>query len=430
MGGNGQYGLQYGYDKVRKLNIVKRLELYVLAFFKLGKTERLAKVANWKITDIENKIEHHAHRFDEFQRQLPALVTEHARPAVAELSGRHSELARGHDELVRRYDELARRCDEISGRNGELTRSYIELSGRNGELTRSHLDLSRQTHEHTRNYAELLGRQSELSRAYTDLTRRLDRLFERESLVQSRSESEADAQVSPIQTATGFDALRQSFYHRLENKYRGSLADIRKKLRVYLPDIEAAFLRTGGKPVLDLGCGRGEWLELLKDLDIPALGVDTNSYQIEEVLAAGYNVKLADAMQTLQKADTGSYAAITAFHLIEHLPFETVLWVARESLRVLAPGGILLFETPNVRNILVGATSFHNDPTHLSPRTDPVLKVTFEVCGYDQIDIRFLNPHERLNEFCQRHAFDEDLAYLIFGPQDVSILGRKPLEAN
>lgn len=362
------------------MNILKRIELYVSAIFKLGKTERLAKVANWKITDIENKIAHHAHRFDEFQRELSALFTEHAH----------------------RFDEFQRELPALSER---------------------HL-------EHTRNYADLLGRHSELSRAYTDLTRRLDRLFEREWVVHSGSESEADVQVSSIQTGTGFDALRQSFYHRLENKYRGTLADIRKKLHVYVPDIEAAFVRTGGKPVLDLGCGRGEWLELLKDLDIPALGVDTNSHQIEEVLAAGHNVKLADAMQTLQNADTGSYAAITAFHLIEHLPFETVLWVARESLRVLAPGGILLFETPNVRNILVGATSFHNDPTHLSPCTDPVLRVAFEICGYDQIDIRFLNPHERLNEFCQRHNFDEDLAYLMFGPQDVLILGRKPLEAN
>lgn len=393
------------------------------AFFKLGKTERLAKVANWKIPEIENKIAHHAHHFDELQQQLPALVMEYARPAIAELSGRHSELAHRCDELTRGYTE-------ISVRNGELARGYTEISGRNGELSRSYMELLGRAREHTRSYAELLGRHSELARAYTDLTRRLDRLFERDSLVHFGSESETDVQMSPIKTATGFDALRQSFYHRLENEYRGSLADIRKKLRVYLPDIEAAFLRTGEKPVLDLGCGRGEWLELLQDLDIPALGVDTNSYQIEEVLAAGHNVKLADAIQTLQRADTGSYAAITAFHLIEHLPFETVLWVARESLRVLAPGGILLFETPNVRNILVGATSFHNDPTHLSPLTDPVLKVAFEICGYDQIDIRFLNPHERLNEFCQRQAFDEDLAYLFFGPQDVSILGRKPLEAN
>lgn len=343
------------------MNIFKKLELYISAFFKLGKTERIAKAANHRVLRVEDKIS-----------ELPALVAEHTRSAIAELSLNHSELVQGH--------------------------------------------------------AELLGQHRELARGYTDLTRRLDRLFERASPLQAGSGN--NVQDSSMPTGSGFDALQQSFYHRLENEYRGSLADIRKKLHVYVPDVEAAFLRTGEKPVLDLGCGRGEWLELLKDYDVPALGVDTNSYQIEEVLAAGYNVKLADAVTTLKDADTGSYAAITAFHLIEHLPFETILWIAREALRVLAPGGVLLFETPNVRNVLVGATSFHNDPTHLRPLTDPVLKVLFETCGYDEIDVRRLNPHERLNEFAQRQNFDDELAYLMFGPQDIAILGRKPLEVN
>jgi O-antigen chain-terminating methyltransferase len=343
------------------LNIFKRLELYVSALFKLGKTERLAKATSRRLPQIENRIDHYALQVEEHQRRLPERVTDHVAPALAELSGRHSELARG----------------------------------------------------------------------YSDLTRRLDRLVEQAAPRADRGRDAADMQAAPRLTETpGFDAFRQSFYHRLENRYRGTLADIRAKLRVYLPDVEAAFLRTGEKPVLDLGCGRGEWLELLHAFDIPALGVDTNAYQIEDVLAAGHNVKLADAVQTLKDAETGSYSAITAFHLVEHLPFEIVLWMTREALRVLAPGGILLIETPNVRNVLVGATSFHNDPTHLRPLTDPVLEVLFETCGYEEVDIRRLNPHERLAEFTQRQGFDDELAYLMFGPQDVAILGRKPLEAD
>jgi O-antigen chain-terminating methyltransferase len=56
--------------------------------------------------------------------------------------------------------------------------------------------------------------------------------------------------------------------------------------------------------------------------------------------------------------------------------------------------------------------------------------VIFETCGYEEIDIRFLNPHERLNEFRRRQYFDDELAYLMFGPQDVAVVGRKPLEEN
>jgi O-antigen chain-terminating methyltransferase len=271
--------------------------------------------------------------------------------------------------------------------------------------------------------AQLEGRLSEIARGQSDLTRRLDRLFEQglPSPAEAPSASGAARTEGP-----GFDALRQAFYHRLENKYRGSLEDIRRKLRVHLPEIEAAFLRTGeDKPVLDLGCGRGEWLELLKSLGIPAQGVDTNAYQIEQARADGLDVVLADAIATLEQAPDDSLAAITAFHLIEHVPFDTVLWIAREAMRVLAPGGVLLFETPNVRNVLVGATSFHNDPTHLAPRTDAVMSVVFETCGFEAIDTRFLNAHERLEEFAQK--LEDELAYLLFGAQDLAISGRKPL---
>lgn len=270
----------------------------------------------------------------------------------------------------------------------------------------------------------LLARNAELARNYMDLSRRLDQIL---LALQGSTVEPKEVREVP-RDADGFGSVMDSFYHKLENKYRGTTTNIRNRLRIYLPDVESSVLRTEGKPVLDIGCGRGEWLEVLANANISAIGIDTNPVQIADVQSEGLDARHGDARSVLREAEDSSLSCITAHHLIEHLPFEDVLWIAREAMRVLAPGGLLLFETPNVRNLLVGATSFHNDPTHLSPMTAPVLEVLFETIGFHPIEIRHLHPHERLGEFMAKPGFDPELANLLFGAQDLAVLGYKPLK--
>ncbi|NUH65552.1 class I SAM-dependent methyltransferase [Sulfitobacter sp. S0837] len=270
----------------------------------------------------------------------------------------------------------------------------------------------------------LMARNAELARNFVEVSRRLDQV-----LLATQQDNVSLARPDPVpQASEGLNAVMDSFYHKLENKYRGTPSDIRNRLRIYLPDVESAVIRTGGKPVLDLGCGRGEWLGVLADANLSARGVDTNAVQIGEAQDQGLQAHQGTARSALTEADDNSLACITAHHLIEHLPFEEVLWITREAMRVLAPGGVLLFETPNVRNILVGATSFHNDPTHLHPMTDPVLNVLFETVGFHPVETRHLHPHEKLAEFMAKPGFDPELANLMFGAQDLAVLGHKPLE--
>jgi len=275
------------------------------------------------------------------------------------------------------------------------------------------------------------GRLAEQSLYSTELSRRLDQLFlDRTSL--AVGESGPVPAENQTTTADGFQIFLDNFYNRLENRFRGNREDILNRLRVYQPDVEAAIIRTGGKPVLDLGCGRGEWLQLMREMemDIDAVGVDLNTAQISEAKDAGLDVKEMKAQSALAEAGDNSLSVVSAHHLIEHIPFPDVAWIAREALRVLAPGGLLIFETPNPRNVLVGATSFHNDPTHIRPLTDPVLSVLFETIGYHPVETRFLHPHERLNEFLARPRFDPELVHLLFGPQDLAMIGQKPDTAS
>ncbi len=261
-----------------------------------------------------------------------------------------------------------------------------------------------------------------LARMCSDLSRRLDEVANGRRAVPDIASAEFD-----LPTTSGFDLFKDNFYHRFENRYRGEPEEVVKRLKVYLPDVEAAWLQTEQKPVLDLGCGRGEWLRLLVENGISGFGVDLNGVQIEEAREQGLDVRLGNALQALADQEDSSLSVITAHHLIEHLPFDAVAWITREALRVLAPGGLLLFETPNTRNVLVGATSFHTDPTHLKPMPEQIMEVLLETAGFNPIHIYGLNPHERFNEFLTKPDFNDELAFLMFGPQDLAILGTKPI---
>lgn len=313
-----------------------------------------------------------------------------------------SAVGQVHD-LVRQVHDLGARLDRMDGNTRRIHSNFRQMVAGETQV--------------------LMARNAELARNYMDLSRRLDQIL----LAIHGGALKFEEKGEVLKDLGGLSSVKDSFYHKLENKYRGTTADIKNRLRVYLPDVESAVLRTAGKPVMDIGCGRGEWLELLADADIPAIGIDTNPVQIAEVQAAGLDARYEDARSALSQSGDGSLSCITAHHLIEHLPFDDVLWITREALRALAPGGLLLFETPNVRNILVGATSFYNDPTHLSPMTEPVMEALFETAGFYPIQVRHLHPHEKLGEFMAKPGFDPELANLLFGAQDLAVLGHKPL---
>jgi SAM-dependent methyltransferase len=354
---------------------MKRFEQYFLAIFKLGKTEWNAKFGSREVSRIS----------DELATLKQELET--ARNLFQRVS---SELVDTNNDIQPKMREMDRRAGHVESLNAEI------------------------------------------SRWYSDLSRRLDMVLlsrDADGDTPERGAAVCDDIPSALKSE-GFQTFQDVFYNRLENRYRGSRSDIKARMKIYLPDVESAFIRTEGKPVLDLGCGRGEWLEVLRERDVPAIGIDTNQAQIEEALALGLDVRHGDALQAMADANDNSYSVISAHHLIEHLPFESVAWIAREAGRVLAPGGILIFETPNPRNIMVGASSFYNDPTHRNPVTESVLEVLFETVGFCPVEARPLHPHERLDEFLQRPGFDPDLAQILFGPQDLAMLGTKPAGAR
>ena len=176
--------------------------------------------------------------------------------------------------------------------------------------------------------------------------------------------------------------LSDDFYKALEDRFRGSRETIKARQSVYLPVIEALYAKVG-KPALDVGCGRGEWLELLTERGVPVQGIDLNEEFVDAGRAAGFSVQKADAMQFLAARQEKTYGLVSAFHVVEHLGFDNLLAFLKEAYRVLDDGGAILLETPNPANLVVGACNFYIDPTHERPIPSVLLSFAAEYSGFE-----------------------------------------------
>ncbi|WP_315786952.1 class I SAM-dependent methyltransferase [Fischerella sp. JS2] len=187
--------------------------------------------------------------------------------------------------------------------------------------------------------------------------------------------------------------LLDALYVAFEDQFRGSRDLILNRLKVYLPLIAEAKVGTPETPILDVGCGRGEWLELLQESGYTAKGLDINRVMLEQCRLKGLEVIEADVIAYLQSLPDAATGAITGFHIIEHLPFEALIKLLLETARVLKPGGLAIFETPNPENIIVGSCNFYSDPTHRNPLFPPTVKFLMEQYGFANVELL------RLREF-------------------------------
>jgi O-antigen chain-terminating methyltransferase len=183
------------------------------------------------------------------------------------------------------------------------------------------------------------------------------------------------------------------FYTQFEARFRGSRTEIKKRQSVYLPLLASLREVFPDGSLLDLGCGRCEWLELASEAGWQAIGVDTDAGMLAHAAALGLNVQQAEALDYLRALPEASSAIVTSFHVVEHFPFAVLQDFIRETHRVLQPGGVLILETPNPENIFVGTCSFYVDPTHRTPLPPELLHFLVQNCGF--INCRIV----RLNEF-------------------------------
>jgi O-antigen chain-terminating methyltransferase len=181
-------------------------------------------------------------------------------------------------------------------------------------------------------------------------------------------------------------------YKAFEDLHRGSHELIKSRLGVYLPFVEviksiyppAPSSSTANVAIeaLDLGCGRGEWLELLKENGVSAEGIDLDDDMLAACRAQGLKVATGDAVAYLQSLPSNSRSVISGFHIAEHLSLDDLKILVEESLRVLKPAGLLILEAPNTENLVVGTSSFYLDPTHQRPLPSQLLTFLTDYFGF------------------------------------------------
>jgi SAM-dependent methyltransferase len=269
-------------------------------------------------------------------------------------------------------------------------------------------DIQRQVLDHKRN---IIDQQRRLALLLEEARKRLPEPIAQEQIENMVSEE---------------DHRLDAFYVSFEDCFRGTREDIKQRMEIYLPIVREA--KAGGEnaSILDIGCGRGEWLELLKDAGLEARGIDLNRVMVGQCQELGLEVIEADAISYLRKLDANSLGAVTGMHIIEHIPFKRLIVLFDEVFRTLKPGGVAIFETPNPENLITGACNFYYDPTHLNPLPPDPMRFVMEIRGFCNIKIMRLHPYP------EEIQFDEGPVQMLkvlnnrlFGAQDYALVAYK-----
>jgi len=254
---------------------------------------------------------------------------------------------------------------------------------------------------------------------------RQDMLYHQQRLTSLLDELSANVAPQELAVSHQSDAV-DAYYVAFEDECRGSRDEIKESLKVYLPHLGKS---ATDATVLDVGCGRGEWLDLLREHNFSGRGFDVNQVMVEQCREQGLDVKQCDAIAQLSTLDDGSLRGLTGFHIIEHITFVSLYTLFSEAARVLEQGGVMIFETPNPENLLVASHTFYHDPTHRNPITPTAIQFMARYFGFVDIEILRLHPYPQEAKVKGQDALTERINGHFCGPQDFAIIARKPMPA-
>jgi len=218
-------------------------------------------------------------------------------------------------------------------------------------------------------------------------------------------------------------------YADFEQRFRGGREAVREQLKGYIS------LFSGHAPVLDLGCGRGEFVAMLLEAGIHAEGVDLSHSMLKEAKHNGLPCRYGELLSTLRLYQSGSLGGIFSAQVIEHIDTEPLRQLVNESFRALKPGGVLLLETINPLSLFAYSRIFLLDTTHQSALHPEFMRYLLESCAFNDIEILYgpLPEAERLalvppqsSESAIHNQNTDKLNRLLFGSSIYAIKGIKP----
>src|SRR4030042_360908 len=193
----------------------------------------------------------------------------------------------------------------------------------------------------------------------------------------------------PEEVRALLEPLEDWRYAGFENRFRGSDDEVKKQLHDYV-----SYFPKGGM-VLDLGCGRGEFLELLREEGIEAAGVDSNGQMVDICLDKGLRCQKGDPLEKLADRPAGSRGGIFSSQVIEHLPPQYLKKLIEVCRRKVAPEGTLVLETVNPLSVFALVQVYYLDLSHRNPIHPQALKFMLEASGFEEVEIKYSSPLDR-----------------------------------
>ena len=213
------------------------------------------------------------------------------------------------------------------------------------------------------------------------------------------------------QVGLGFD------YARFAERFRGTEEYVKAGQAFYEP-----YFR-GRRNVLDVGCGRGEFLELMRSIGVPAKGIDMDAESVALCRGKGLDAEAADLFEYLGNLPEASLDGIFCSQVVEHIPAERLPEMIRLAASRLERNGVIAIETPNPECLAIFATHFYLDPTHQRPVPHPLLAFYLEEFGVGGIEVRKLSP--AVESMPSLRSLPEDFREAFFGGLDYAIIGKK-----
>ena len=236
-------------------------------------------------------------------------------------------------------------------------------------------------------------------------------------------QNQVDYSTRVVQEDNAYESID---YFDFENHFRGS--------REAIIENQAHYLRffQGCSDVIDIGCGRGEFLELLKRNHIHAIGVDTYIPFVKYCTEQGLNVINMDGNQYLEQVE--QVDGIFVGQVVEHMPVEAIIKLAKLAYEKLKPGSFIIAETPNPTSLAIFTNAFYMDPSHEKPVHPLTLKYIFEKAGFQKVEFIYGSklpveiPELKGNQVENLEEFNEGIkkiADTLYGYQDYSIIATR-----
>lgn len=340
------------------------------------------------------------------------------------------------DEFSRKLKELKKKSQESStfpsSRLNELLSSLTDLI----ELEASLADAKdREWDALGSNHVGMIFKSMEwrvdkLAAEYKDVKILMKKFLHlKEKLNQLLLTLETKKSPSPSQVKEFLEPLEDWRYAGFENRFRGYEEEVKKQQACFLP----YFKKYG--PVLDLGCGRGEFLEMLNENGIDAVGIDINDAMVETCREKGLRCQKGDLLEKLAEFKDGALGGIFSSQVVEHLPPQYLSRMVELAYFKLAPSAPLILETVNPTSVFSFIQIYLLDLSHQKPIHPQALKFLVESAGFENIEIKYSSPLEE--ERLQELPTHDDLAAtlnqnidklnkLLYAPANYAVIGHKP----